>query len=75
MKTQDTKAFYAHDHSACAGGGLARAQAICAEKGLRLTPVRQRTLEILLEGHRAMGAYEVLERLAEEGFGHQPPVA
>lgn len=43
--------------------------------GARLTPVRRRTLEILLESHRAMGAYEVLERLALEGFGHQPPVA
>lgn len=45
------------------------------EAGLRLTPVRRRTLEILLEEHRAIGAYEVLERLAESGFGKQPPVA
>lgn len=40
-----------------------------------MTKVRRRTLEILLESHRAMGAYEVLERLAAEGYGHQPPVA
>lgn len=40
-----------------------------------MTPVRRRTLEILLETHRAMGAYEVLDRLAEDGFGRQPPVA
>lgn len=40
-----------------------------------MTPVRRRTLEILLEAHRAMGAYEVLDRLAEDGFGRQPPVA
>ncbi len=40
-----------------------------------LTPVRRRALEILLELHRAMGAYEVLERLAEDGYGKQPPVA
>lgn len=39
-----------------------------------MTPVRRRTLEILLESHRAMGAYEVLDRLAAEGFGRQPPV-
>lgn len=43
--------------------------------GLRLTPVRQRTLEILREAPRALGAYAVLERLAAEGFGRQPPVA
>lgn len=41
---------------------------------MRLTPVRRRTLEILLEAHRALGAYEVLERLAEDGFRNQPPV-
>lgn len=44
-------------------------------QGLRLTPVRRRVLEILLENHRAMGAYEILDRLAAEGFGKQPPVA
>ena len=43
--------------------------------GARMTPVRRRALEILLESHRAMGAYDVLERLAQDGFGSQPPVA
>lgn len=68
-------AFAAHDHARCAGGVLARAEAVSAAAGARLTPVRRRTLEILLQSHRALGAYEVLERLAEEGFGNQPPVA
>ncbi|MDM7256178.1 MAG: transcriptional repressor, partial [Paracoccus sp. (in: a-proteobacteria)] len=44
-------------------------------QGLRLTAVRRRVLEILLENHKAMGAYEILDRLAAEGFGKQPPVA
>lgn len=68
-------AFRTHDHSHCQGDALARAEDVAAERGVRLTPVRRRTLEILLEAHRAMGAYEVLERLAADGFGHQPPVA
>jgi Fur family zinc uptake transcriptional regulator len=68
-------AFASHDHGPCAADALARAENILAEKGLRLTPVRRRTLEILLEGHRALGAYDVLARLAAEGFGAQPPVA
>ncbi|MDO5612367.1 MAG: Fur family transcriptional regulator [Paracoccus sp. (in: a-proteobacteria)] len=50
---------------------IARAE----DAGARMTPVRRRTLEILLESHRAMGAYEVLDRLAADGFGKQPPVA
>ena len=68
-------AFSDHDHAHCAGDTLARAEAVAAERGARLTPVRRRVLEILLEAHRAMGAYEVLDRLAAEGFGNQPPVA
>lgn len=68
-------AFAPHDHSHCAEGLMAQAEAQLAAQRLRLTPVRRRTLEILLEEHRAMGAYDLLERLAAEGFGHQPPVA
>jgi Fur family zinc uptake transcriptional regulator len=67
-------AFASHDHRRCSGGLIARAEAIAAEKAVRLTPVRRRVLEILIEGHRALGAYEVLDRLALEGFGSQPPV-
>jgi Fur family zinc uptake transcriptional regulator len=54
---------------------MARAEALSRDKGLRLTPVRRRTLEILLEAHRALGAYDVLNRLSAEGYGNQPPVA
>jgi Fur family zinc uptake transcriptional regulator len=68
-------AFAQHDHAHCAHDALARAEALIAARGLRLTPVRRRTLEILLEAHRAMGAYDMLTRLAAEGFGNQPPVA
>ena len=68
-------AFHLHDHAHCSGGVLARAEALALEKGVRLTPVRKRVLEILLEAHRALGAYDVLQRLAAEGFGNQPPVA
>lgn len=67
--------FQSHDHSHCAGDALTRAEALMAERGARLTPVRKRVLEILLEAHRALGAYDVLQRLAAEGFGNQPPVA
>lgn len=67
--------FHAHDHAHCSATVLARAEEQARADGVRLTPVRRRVLEILLESHRAMGAYDVLERLAAEGFGKQPPVA
>jgi Fur family zinc uptake transcriptional regulator len=72
--SDEALAFTAHDHAGCAAATLARAEAAAAAQGLRLTPVRRRTLEILLEAHRALGAYEVLDRLGAEGFGKQPPV-
>lgn len=68
-------AFAAHDHGHCRADALARADQIAQARGLRLTPVRRRVLEILLEEHKALGAYDVLNRLAAEGFGNQPPVA
>ncbi|WP_116133092.1 Fur family transcriptional regulator [Tropicimonas sp. IMCC34043] len=67
--------FARHDHSHCVEDALAAAEARCLYEGLRFTPVRRRALEILLERHRAMGAYEVLERLQAEGLGAQPPAA
>ncbi|KIT15764.1 Fur family transcriptional regulator [Jannaschia aquimarina] len=67
--------FAAHDHADCVETAIAAAEARCAAEKLRLTPVRRRALEILLQEHRAMGAYAVLEKLNESGFGSQPPVA
>lgn len=68
-------AFDRHDHGLCVSGAIAAAEAACAERGERLTPLRRRTLEILLESHAALGAYDVLARLEAEGFGSKPPVA
>jgi len=68
-------AFARHDHGHCAGDVLARAEHLAEVRGVRMTPVRRRVLQILLEEHRALGAYDVLERLAAEGFSNKPPVA
>ena len=67
--------FGRHDHRACVRDALGAAEAACAARGLQLTRLRRRTLEILLESHAAMGAYDVLARLDAEGLGSQPPVA
>jgi Fur family zinc uptake transcriptional regulator len=67
--------FCAHDHGHCVETAMSAADARCTVNGLRFTPVRRAALEILLQEHRAMGAYELLDRLREAGFGAQPPVA
>lgn len=71
----DPIGFQCADHGTCMSTLLAQAEAHCSALGLRLTPVRRRTLEILLADHRALGAYDVLARLSSEGLGSQPPVA
>ena len=67
--------FAHHDHDTCVSEALAAAEARCAAEGLRFTPVRRKVLDILLQEHRALGAYDILDMLREEGLGSQPPVA
>lgn len=67
--------FQEHNHATCVAQGLTEAEARCAQHGLRLTAVRRKVLEILLQEHRALGAYAILDRLRDAGFGSQPPVA
>lgn len=75
-KTSDGPLGFAHhDHDACVTDALGAAEARCATERLRFTPVRRKVLEILLHEHRALGAYTILDRLREAGFGSQPPVA
>ncbi len=73
--TPELAAFRAHDHGRCRGAALAAATEHCHARGLRLTPARAFALETLLELHRAMTAYELLDRLRAAGHGGQPPVA
>ena len=67
--------FERHNHHSCIVDGVSAARAHCEAAGLQLTPIRERVLEILLQEHRALGAYDILDRLREEGQRSQPPVA
>ena len=67
--------FERHDHDHCVAQALTAAEQRCATEGLRLTPVRRKVLELLLQEHRALGAYAILDMLRDAGFGSQPPVA
>ncbi len=68
------RAFDRHDHSDCKAHVMAVVERVCADRGARLTPVRQRVLELLWENHRPVAAYDMLDRLRVEGLGSQPPV-
>ena len=72
--TETALAFAEHDHGRCREAMLDELSRAAKTRGLRLTPARVRVLELLSEAHRAMGAYELLDRLRAEGLGSQPPV-
>jgi len=68
--TIPSKAFPApgHDHELCLDEAMARARAAFAARGLRLTPLREAVFQVIAgASHRAIGAYEVLDRLATRG--------
>ena len=62
-----------HDHAVCIDKALATAAEVCAQRGLKLTPVRQRVLEIVWRAHEPIGAYEILAELARERDKAAPP--
>ncbi|MGV6849563.1 MAG: Fur family transcriptional regulator [Marinibacterium sp.] len=69
-----TIGFASHDHARCIRDALAAADEQCRSQKLQFTKARRRVLEILLQEHRALGAYDILPMLAAEGLGTQPPV-
>ncbi len=62
-----------HDHNHCLEEALNRAAALCAERGVRLTALRRRVLELVWGGHKPLGAYEILDTLKAERRGAAPP--
>jgi Fur family transcriptional regulator, zinc uptake regulator len=51
-----------HDHDRCASTAVAHAEAQCAARGQRLTPIRRQVLDALLGSHKPLGAYEIMEQ-------------
>ena len=69
-----------HDHQRCTADALAHAETLCAQRSQRLTPIRRQVLEVLLESHKPLGAYEIMDRAATRrgrlapGGGKQAPI-
>lgn len=55
-----------HAHDVCIGDALDAAEALCARRGVRLTALRRRVLELVWGGHGPMRAYDILDRLRDE---------
>jgi len=64
-----------HDHHSCLELTMARADHAFESSGLRLTPLRRRVLEEIASSHHAVGAYEILDRLARKGGSRLAPIS
>lgn len=62
-----------HDHDDCVESAMATAERLCRDRGLRFTSLRRRVLALVWESHKPAGAYELLDRLTEEGRKPAPP--
>jgi Fur family zinc uptake transcriptional regulator len=61
-----------HDHSECVTEALGTAEHLCIERGVQLTPIRHKVLELIWESHKAVKAYELLDRLKPLQQGAKP---
>ena len=52
-----------HDHQRCVGDALERAERVCADRVVRLTPIRRQVLEIVWSSHDPIGAYDIMAKL------------
>ena len=62
-----------HAHGRCVGRALSRAEALCRQRGARLTQMRRRVLELIWDSHKAVKAYDLLDRLSESEKSVRPP--
>jgi Fur family transcriptional regulator, zinc uptake regulator len=52
-----------HDHGGCRDKAIRTAEQLCDKRGVRLTPMRRQVLELIWESHRAVKAYDLLDRI------------
>ncbi|QSA95808.1 transcriptional repressor [Methylococcus sp. EFPC2] len=52
-----------HNHAGCIERALDIAERLCGLRGVRLTPIRRKVLELIWESHRAVKAYDLLDKI------------
>jgi Fur family zinc uptake transcriptional regulator len=75
FSTMSPPVFHApdHDHERCTADALKHAEVLCMQRAQRLTPIRRQVLEVLLESHKPLGAYEIMDRSSVRG-GRPAPI-
>jgi Fur family zinc uptake transcriptional regulator len=72
-QTADLHSLKPHNHAKCIDTALTRAREICVARAVKLTPIREKVLEIVWRSHKPVGAYDVLDTLARSHKAARPP--
>lgn len=62
-----------HEHQKCLHTAIETAKQHCENSGLRLTPLRQRVLELVWQNHKPVKAYDILDELKRVHASSAPP--
>jgi Fur family zinc uptake transcriptional regulator len=61
-----------HVHSGCREKAIYTAEQLCSQRGVRFTPIRREVLELIWESHRAVKAYDLLDRIKPKAGTAKP---
>ena len=50
-----------HDHNQCIRKAISTAEDLCMSRGVQLTPIRHKILELIWNSHKAVKAYDLLD--------------
>lgn len=50
-----------HDHNQCIRDAISVAEHLCIKRGVQLTPIRHKILELIWNSHKAVKAYDLLD--------------
>jgi len=52
-----------HDHNQCIQNAISTAERLCNKRGVQLTPIRHKILELIWNSHKAIKAYDLLDQI------------
>ncbi|MBS1212433.1 MAG: transctiptional regulator [Proteobacteria bacterium] len=61
-----------HDHDSCVHKAIRTAEHLCLARGARLTPIRRKVLELIWDSHKAVKAYDLLDRIRPFEYAAKP---
>lgn len=61
-----------HDHNQCIRKAITTAESLCASRGVQLTPIRHKILELIWNSHKAIKAYDLLDLIRPSNDAAKP---